>query len=192
MIRLSVVAPAAERFGAAPRRPRLHIEVGAALHHLDAGPTEERLLTQSVGASLAVGGRLRLAADLAAGPGTAVDDERLLARFTRTSVSGRLRYRLVDGGWWALEPAAWLGVHLTSLDGSVPARNAAVAETRTNLSLGAGASLVVHPGGGLELAVSLGADLPLRRQRYLLAGEPILELPAVEPVLGLQVRVPIH
>jgi hypothetical protein len=192
MIRLSVAAPPRERFGA-PRRPaRLHLEAGSELRVLRAGPTDERLLTQSVGASLAAGARWRLGADLAAGPGLAVDDARLVARFTRTTLSARARVRIAGGERWALEPQAWLGVHLTSLDGAVPGGGHPVAETRTNLSLGAAAGVRVDLGGGLELAGCVGLDVPLRRQRYLLAGQPILELPSVEPVLGLQVRVPIR
>lgn len=192
MIRSSVIAPAAERFGARPMwAPRFRLEAGTEVRPLDAGPTQERLVTQSVAFTWAITDRFTVGAGLGAGPGFAVDDNRLVARFGRTSVTALGRYRISGGPRWALEPSAWLGLHFTSLDGAVPGEIEPIAEARTNFSLGAAASAVLRLGG-LELAAIAGIDVALRRQRYLLGGVPLLELPGVEPVFGLQLRVPIR
>jgi hypothetical protein len=134
-------------------------------------------------------GHAGVAVGLVSGPGLAIDDDALLARFTDTAATAALRGRVALASWLGADAGAGLSVHATSLDGFSPEHRIAVSVSRVNTAIDLDAALGLALGPRSELALDAAAGIALQRQRYLIGGEPVLELPAVELRLGLELRV---
>lgn len=191
MLRTTVVAPPRERFGAAPAPTsapsRLRMITSIGVRRIDGA--EARLGVGVAWWPAPLRGRAGVALGVMSGPGLSIDDETLLARFTDTTGTVAARARLPLGARLGLDGGAGLSVHATSLDGFSPEHGIAVGVSRVNGAVDLDAALGVALGPRSELALDAGAGIALRRQRYLIGGEPVLELPAVELRLGLELRV---
>ncbi len=198
MLRATALAPDGERLvlpaEAAANPGQLRVHAGAMVRRLDAGPTEATEARLGVALSYwprALGDRVGVTVGVWSGPGIAVEDDALLGRLTDTMYSASAR-----GRWWlsprvAVGGAVGLTLHRTSLDGFSPVHGIAVDVERTNAALDTALAATIKLGGQARLGVALGLSAALRRQRYLLAGTAILELPAVEPWAALELEVAI-
>jgi hypothetical protein len=191
MLRTTVVAPPRERFGAAPppAPSRLRMIASIGVRRISAGRAEPRLGVGVAWWPAPLRGRAGLALGVISGPGLSIDDDTLLARFTDTTGTAALRARLPLGARLGLDGGAGLSVHATSLDGFSPEHRIAVDVSRVNAAIDLDAALGIALGPQSELALDAGAGIAISRQRYLIGGEPVLELPAVELRLGLELRV---
>lgn len=189
MLRTTVVAPPRERFGAtaAPPPSRLRMFTSIGMRRIDG--VEPRLGVGVAWWPAPLRGHAGVAVGAISGPGLSVDDDVLLARFTDTTGFAAARGRLPLGRRLGLDGGIGMSVHATSLDGFSPEHRIAVAVSRVNAAVDLDAALGVELGPRSELALDAGAGLALRRQRYLIGGEPVLEVPAVELRLGLELRV---
>ncbi len=198
MLRGSRVAPPGQRLGAEGRRGAddaartWRIDVGVSSRWLLAEPADQVESAQEALLSFwprALAGRWGFGVTLASGPGLALPGPELLGRFTRTSMSAWAALRVPLPARTFLEPAVGATLHLTSLDGFAPDADVSIALARTNPSLDAELRAGVRLFEGVELGVTLSVRAALRRQRYLIAGAPLLELPAFEPGIGLRAAV---
>jgi hypothetical protein len=189
MLRTTVVAPPRERFGAAapPAPSRLRMLTSIGVRRIDG--VEARLGVGVAWWPAGLRGFAGVALGVISGPGLSVDDDALLARFTDTTGAIAVRGRLPLGARLGVDAGAGLSLHATSLDGFSPEHRIAVDVSRLNAAVDLDAALGVALGPQSELALDAGAGIALRRQRYLIGGEPVLELPAVELRLGLELRV---
>lgn len=204
MLRTTLVAPPAERIGAPPaaamvvsptRRWQVRVHAQNTLRWLSTGngrTTEPRLGIAISWWPAALGDRAAVSLALAAGPGFAVNAPLLLARHTDTTLAMAARGRHALGRRLTAGVAAGLALHLTSLDGYAPVHDVAIAVTRVNTSVDAAATLGLPLTRHSELALDLGAALALRRQRYLVGGTPVLDLPLFEGRAGLELRVSLR
>jgi hypothetical protein len=191
MLRTTVVAPPRERFGAAPAPApsRLRMVTAIAMRRISAGRAEPRLGVGIAWWPAPLRGHAGLALGVISGPGLSIDDDVLLARFTDTTGTVAVRARLPLGARLGLDGGVGLSVHATSLDGFSPEHGIAVDVSRVNGAVDLDAAFGLALGPRSELALDAGAGLALQRQRYLIGGEPVLELPAVELRFGLELRV---
>lgn len=194
MLRTTMLVPPSERFGAAPRartaRFRLHAQTVIRQLATDlTRVTEPRLGVALSWWPAALRDRAGVSIATSAGPGFAVEDALLLARYTDTTIATTVRGRARLAPHWRAEAGAGLAVHLTALDGYAPAHDAAIAVRRTNGAVELGAALALALGAHAELVLDLAGGVALRRQRYLLGGTPVLELPLIERRAGLELRV---
>jgi hypothetical protein len=133
------------------------------------------------------GGRLGVGVGLALGPGVAVDVPEFAGRHTGTSIVAAARWRVPLGAVF-LEPAAGLSLTRATLDGVAVAGDVRAHVVRYNpggvaqLALGARTA-------NLELAIVGGAGVAFRRQRFLLGGMPLYEVPALDWHIGLRLSV---
>jgi hypothetical protein len=206
MLEETVTAPPAERFGATetevpqvpevlvpgavppPPRVRWRVHTQLGVHEID-GSVEPRL---GVAVSWWPRRTFGLALGAQTGPGVALSDPAVVARFTDNALgaAARVRFPLAPlGRRFALDGGAGLSLHLTALDGFAPDRGAAIAVTRLDASLDVDALVAIALGSRAELAVGADAALALRRQRYLAAGTPVLELPVLDLRAVVEVRV---
>ena len=167
----------------------------AAFRRLSAGPT--RAVEPRLGVALALwparfGGHGGIAVGAWSGPGVAIDSADLLARFTGLTLFAAARGRLALSRRLAFDAGAGVSLHATGLDGFSPVHRVAARTTRLNTSIDLDAAVAVSLGPRTELALDLAASAALRRQRYLIGGTPVLELPAVELRAGLELRVALR
>ncbi len=207
MLRTTAVAPPSERFGAvdapdptadgAPvaRAWQLRVHARSELRLLSTGAgraSEPRLGVAVSWWPASLRDRAGLSVAVAAGPGFAIDAPLLLARHTDTTVELAARARAPLRGRLGVAGLAGLAMHRTSLDGYAPAHDTQIAVTRSNASLDGAASIHVALSAHGELAVELGTAMALRRQRYLVAGVPVLELPLFEGHVAVELRVSLR
>lgn len=194
MLRTTEVAPAPERFGATvPARPptaagRLRVHASLGMRRMGPGDFESRLGVALSWWPARLRGYAGVVLGAESGPGLSVDGA-VLARFTDSSGFAALRGRAKLGARFAIDGGAGLSLHATSLDGFSPEHRIAVQVTRVNAAVDAVAAVAVAVGPRTELAFAATTGVALQRQRYLIGGAPILELPAVELRLGIELRV---
>lgn len=158
---------------------------GLARHSLaDDGSTEIRL-------GLGLSRRLRaldLAAGLILGPGRSVDSPGLQGHYSDFTLGVELRYptTITD---WTLTPSLLASAHWTEIEGTLGGTDARVSATRLNPSLGAGL-LVMRRVGILRVGLRAQSSYFLRSQRYLVSGEPVLDLPSADFEFGAHIALP--
>lgn len=190
LLRHSNVAPPGERFAATSPGPRerrslrFEASAGATLRPTNAGDIEARL-----GLGLSVWpayfeNHLGLAAGFEGGPGLSLLDERFVGRFT--DITARLSMRAALEIGLGLELSSGLGgaLHRTRIEGAAVAVDMSSSGRRVNPALEAALALSRVVFGDATLGVRLRAGWNLRRQRYMVLGEPVLDLPAADVQAG--------
>jgi hypothetical protein len=176
VLRATLIAPPAERFGApnAPPAPSdaknsLALELGVAVAVVDRRELEPRLeaapvlwLMKYVGLSL----------DASVGPGIALERPRYRGRYSEVVLGGEARLRLplvspLSAGVSVGGSARWTALR-GSLDGAPE-----VSVRRVNASIDAEAFSTVTVGGGVYLGALLGASYVPVHRRYLIRDVPI-------------------
>jgi hypothetical protein len=175
VLRATLVAPPAERFGAQPAPARrevertLALELGVALTLLDRRELEPRIeaapvfwLTTYFGLSL----------EGSAGPGIALERARYHGRYNEVVLGGEARLRLPLASRVSAGVSVGGSAHWTALRGSLDGAPA-LRVRRVNASLDAEAFSTVALGSGVYLGAMLGGSYVPTYRRYLVRGVPI-------------------
>jgi hypothetical protein len=190
VLRASVVAPPAERFGASPSPPppprkaeRLALETGVDARLLAAGKVEPRLSLGGV-LWLTRGPWLGIGLAFSEGPGVRVHTPSYRGTYSERSLGSSLQARWLDGP--RLRVATLLGVSALAavLEGNL-SQDASHSEVRRwNWSLDAGTRLDVKLGGGAYVGVGVQASYLAAYQRYLVRGAPVFSVWPVAFAMG--------
>jgi hypothetical protein len=201
LLRHSRAAPEEERFGAerdapiaAPRpsaTPRgLSLEAYTGLRYTrsEAETTQMRL---GLGASLPLPYSLEALAQLRIGTGLSARSSEIVGHYRITSFSTGLRRLLAIGDD---EVGAQLGfsMHWGRFGGTLVEGGSEVSASRLNPSIDTGLMWRRWLSRRVGLAASAEASWLLRRQRFLLRGEPIFTLPQVDWLAGVWVIVALQ
>ncbi|HEU5057980.1 MAG TPA: hypothetical protein VFU21_15725 [Kofleriaceae bacterium] len=190
LIRFSQVAPEAERY-APPKPPparRLLLEARGGARLRPHAPVEPGFGLAGVLMPRALR-PLGFSAGLRAGPGFEVESGSFVGHYDDLALAAAVRVALSLGGRLELVPSAGASVHLTRLRGSDLALGESAADRHLNPALDAGLQLGVDLGRP-RLGLAAEAAIFARRQRFLVAGEEVYDVPLVAGDLSLTVGVP--
>jgi hypothetical protein len=206
LLKKSLVAPEAERFGAStqpaqpappappprvdppPPRPSVFLEGGggARFFGISTQPAEARF---ALGLSFypRAARPLGLFVDVALGPGTTVVANGVDARVLTVTPALGARLRFEWGRWLALEPGVGLVLGVSTFDGVADGQT--VALLRANPGARAAFVLDLRLNERASLGLVNQVDLGFRRQEYTLAGATIAEAGLVTWDVALRLRV---
>ena len=171
---------------------RLATLAGARIRPSEAGDLELRL---GAGAELSPGflaGRAALVARIRSGTGVGLNQPDFVGRYSDLQTSLGVAARFLAWDRVALVPSAGGSLHLTSIDGSIRSQGVNGSAARINPSLDGGLAIEVQVGQLLRLSVNGELSYALRRQVYLVGGEPVLTLPRLESEIGAALSVPVY
>jgi hypothetical protein len=193
ILRTTVVAPEAERFGATsearPSRPPLVLEAGGELRAFAASSLEARFALGALAWIRPPPGAIGVAFEVAMGPGVKVATSEFSGRFRDLGLGPSVRWQFLSNRWWIAAASAGPTGHFTALDGALLPAEIPVSPTRFNVSLDAGARIDFRLSQGLRAGIGAKASyLPFYR-RYLVNGSPILELWPLAAEAGVRVGV---
>lgn len=174
ILRASVIAPPAERFGAPPPppaevEPSAALEAGLNLTLLARDRVEPRLELAPV---LWPSDRLGLALELSLGPGLGVDAAGYRGRYHAVVAGGEARVEVLRGSRVSAVVSLGGAAHFTMLRGAYedePAQRV----RRLSGSLDVETSLSFRVASALYLGASGGVALFPARRRYLVRGSPV-------------------
>lgn len=214
LLRHGRVTPVLERYGVEEAREVLRAEVAASrppaaaparepLVRLDtiAGarirPTEGRDVELRLGAGLRyqpawLGGRGAAVARIRSGTGVGLNEPDFIGRYTDVQASLGAAARFLSWRRLAVVPAAGASLHFTSIDGSIRSQGARGRASRVNPSIDGAIAIELQVGQLVRLSVSGELSYALRRQVYLVAGDPVLTLPRLEGEIGAALSVPVY
>jgi hypothetical protein len=212
LLRHSRVAPVLERYGAAEARavlragrpasrpadpePTTSIRIatlgGARIRPTEGSDVELRLGFAVELAPTWLGGRAAAVARIRAGTGVELDRPDFIGRYDDLEASLGAAGRILAWRRLALVPAAGASLHFTSIDGTIRSQGAPGSASRVNPSLDGAIAIEVQVGELVRLSVSGELSYALRRQVYLVAGDPVLTLPRVESEIAAAISVPIR
>lgn len=211
LLRHSQVVPVMERYGAAeareairaqgavaapppPRTSPLRLETLAAarVRETEAGDVELRL-----GAGLRwvppwFDGRASAVARVRSGAGIGLNEESFVGRYTDVEASLAAAARILARGRLALVPSAGASLHFTTIDGSVRTQGTRGRAARVNPSIDGGLAIEMEVGKLVRVSVGGELSYALRRQAYLVGGDPVLTLPTIESEFAAVVSVPVY
>jgi hypothetical protein len=176
VLRATVVAPPAERFGAqvAPSAPAevehtLALELGVSFTLVDRRKVEPRLEAAPV---LWLTKYIGLSVEASAGTGVALESARFRGRYSELVLGGEARLRLPLAAQLSTLVSLGGSAHFSAfrgqLDGSLE-----LGVRRLNASLDAEVSASVAVGSGVYLGATLGASYFPVYRRYLIRGAPL-------------------
>lgn len=212
LLRHSAVVPVLERYGVEEARAQLRAEVAAGgarslareppirletVAGARIRPTEASDLELRLGAGLRytpgwLGGRGSALARIRTGSGVAVTEPDFVGRYSDLTASLGAAARFLAGSRVALVPSAGASLHFTSIDGAVRSQAARGHASRINPSLDGAIAIELQVGQLVRLSVSGEMSYALRRQVYLVGGDPVLTLPRLEAEIGVAVSVPLE
>jgi hypothetical protein len=196
LLRATAVAPSTERFGAPaqkhePHSERLTLAAGGDVRFLARSTSELRGSVGGVWWFQPAPTRIGLGLSFAAGPGVEVDHPRFTGQFRQLSLSGALTWQVVGNRWLASSLFAGATAHLSELSGfSEPLGQGAVTR-RVTPTLDAGTQIDLTLGAGINLGLGVRALYLPRYQRYLVQGEPVLELWPIAAEFGVRLGVSV-
>jgi hypothetical protein len=186
LLRSTNAAPPAERIGAGAERPigalgvlRAEADGGVRFLTTQGGGTEPRFSLTALWLPKFLGQYAGLALGVAAGPGVAVKSSDFTCRFLDFGLTPAVRVRFPIGHF-AIEPSVGPTIHFTRLDGAASQRGTDARTTRVDPSLDGSLLVSYSLTRGVDLGVRAGASYLLKYQRYLVAGDPVLELSPVQ------------
>jgi hypothetical protein len=185
VLRSTVVAPPAERFGASPSPPPVEparveparservvaLEAGLGRHWVAEGQAETRLALGAV-AWVAAARRVGISLEWAYGPGLDIDDERFQGRYRELVAGGAIRFRWLHEADISAALALGGAVHWVKLEGTLVESSLERTVNRVNGSVDLEANVDVH-SGVFYLGALLGVAYSPAYQRYLVEGEPV-------------------
>jgi hypothetical protein len=197
LLRHSSVVPALERYGAEDARAemtraarvRADSIVALRFRQTGAGDVEPRL---GLGVRAAPGRLARfgaLAASVEVGSGISVDAADFSGQFSDIQVSAALAARVPVRPRLELWPRLGGSLHFTDIDGAIPSRSMRAHATRRNLAVDAGGALQLAVRPWLSVSFAMTGSYALRRQVYLVGGEPVLSIPRLELELAALLSV---
>lgn len=176
-------APARPPVDEAAPSDRLELAIGGGARTL-AGAVEPRgaiALRGWVARGAALGG----AVGVRLGPGRSVEGA-LDGRLSAFTASAAGAYRLPIGAW-SVAPGLGASLHATRIEGVTSPRATRVSEGRADLSIDAAIAVERRLGARFGVGASAGGSYLVRNQRYLVAGEPVLEVAPVQGFVELHV-----
>jgi len=197
LLRHSEVAPREERYAAGgnarARRRQVLLEAGGGAWVRDdaSWTVEPRLGLALVWWPSPFRGRLAGTIGGHTGAGVTVDEPGFVGHYTETAVAlgARVRFDLLPR--LSLIPSVRGEVRFGSLDGVAVAEDEAVRARRANPSIATSLQLELRVAE-LRFGVRAGLSYLARRQRYLILGESIYELPSLGFDVAALVGVPIY
>jgi hypothetical protein len=214
LLRHSQVAPVLERYGVEEAREVLRAELERArpvappevresplrletLAGARIRPTEADDVELRLGAGLRwvppwFGGRASAAARIRSGTGTGLNEESFVGRYTDVQTGLSAAARILTWGRIALVPAAGASLHFTSIDGSIRSQGTRGRAARVNPSLDTALAIEIQVGQLVRVSVGAELSYALRRQAYLVGGDPVLTLPTFESEFAAQLSVPVY
>lgn len=197
LLRHSLVAPEVERFGAVddnaaplpvpPRIVRVGVEANTGVRIRLSESAELRF---GVGVFWAPGPLepFELVLGIRSGLGTDVDTAELSGTFRDNTISAGGRLHL-GAGPIAIMPTVTASIHLTRLDGALAVDAATVSSRRSNPSVDLGVR-TAYALGAVTLDLWIEGAVSLRRQRYLVTGVEVFDLPGFEAEVGVALTLP--
>jgi hypothetical protein len=190
LIRFSAVAPETERYAPPPpppsRRVLLEARGGARVRrHAPVEPgfgLDGVLMPRSLRP-------LGFAGGVRAGPGFEVTSGSFVGHYDDVALAVGARVALGLGGGLSLVPTAGVSAHLGRLRGSDLALGASATDRHLNPSLDAGLELELDLGRP-RVGVAAEAGFFARRQRFLVAGAEVYDVPLVVGALYLTIGLP--
>jgi hypothetical protein len=182
LLRATVVAPPAERFGAPSTDGpwRIGTSIGASTRLGASLPTEGRLALNASFWPGLFGHRWGLSLDLESGYGLQIESAAFSGRVTDSSVRLGAEARMPIATWVDAELSIGTALHLVSLGGVVLDRVLSVSEQRLDATVDPRIAIdfaLLH--GRVRVAPWLGVTLWTRWQRFLVHGSPVAELSPV-------------
>ncbi|HEX6764759.1 MAG TPA: hypothetical protein VF103_04760, partial [Polyangiaceae bacterium] len=192
VLRSSVVAPPAERFGA-PRPPPPEarvflLELGTGLNWIDdetLQPRFELAMTTWIAARRRLGLSMALSSALA----VRIEDARYRGDYDETAAGGKARFRMLHGPTFWSSLALGGAVHWAKLEGTLAESSLHTSVSRLNGSLDFETSINARLGSGIYLGASLGVSYFPTYQRYLVEGVPVFSPWPVVPSLRVHLGV---
>ncbi len=184
VLRSSVIAPPAERFGAQPsplgevqptsldeaRRSALELGLGGQF----AGEGELGLRGELVGLLwLSAARRFGLSLELSSGPGLRVDDAAFEGRYDEVVAGAKAHLRLLRSSSFSFVASVGGAAHWTKLSGVLVDSSIERKVSRVGPSFDVETSASVELGGGMYVGASLGALYSVHSRRYLVEGRPV-------------------
>jgi hypothetical protein len=211
LLRHSQVVPVMERYGVAEARQELQAEVaaarpspepresplrletlaGARVRPTEAGDVELRLGAGARWEPPWLGGRGSAVARIRSGAGIGLNQDSFVGRYTDVETSLAVAARILARGRFALVPAAGASLHFTSIDGSIRSQGTRGRASRVNPSLDGALAIDIQVGQLVRVSVGGELSYALRRQAYLVGGDPVLTLPRIESEFAAVVSVPV-
>ena len=190
LIRFSQVAPEAERYAPPPPPPsrRLLLEAQAGARLRRHSPVEAGFGLAGVLMPRALR-PLGFTAGLRAGPGFEVAHGSFVGHYDDLALATGARLAIELGSRFALVPSAGGSLHLARLRGSDLELGESATARRFNPALDAGLQLELDLGRP-RVGLAAAAGLFIRRQRFLVAGEEVYDVPQVTGDLSLTVGLP--
>jgi hypothetical protein len=176
VLRSSVVAPPAERFGAEPAPPKgehvAALELGAGGYWVADQETEVRFELGAV-VWLAAARRLGLGLELSSGPGLNIEDAGFRGRYREVIAGAKARFRLIREPRVAADVSLGGALHWATLEGILVESSIEKSVSRVNPSLDLETMLSVRIDGAAYFGAALGAAYTPTYRRYLVEGNPV-------------------
>jgi hypothetical protein len=190
LIRFSQVAPEAERYAPPPPPPprRLLLEAAAGVRLRADSPVEPAFGLAAVLLPRPLR-PLGFALALRAGPGFEVATGSFVGHYEDVALGAGVRAAFGLGGRLALVPSLGGSGHLARLRGSDLALARSATDRHLNPALDAGLALELDLGRP-RIGLAAQASFFARRQRFLVAGEEVYDVPPVAADLALTVGLP--
>jgi hypothetical protein len=185
VLRSSVVAPPAERFGARPAKPLpppppppppaervFALELGAGGNWVAEGQSMLRFELASVAWILAAR-RLGVALEASTGPSLPIDDASFRGRYREIVAGAKARFRVIHESDVSVAVALGGALHFTTLEGALVESSLERSVSRLNASLDFETSLSLRISRATYLGASLGVAYSPTYRRYLVEGEAV-------------------
>jgi hypothetical protein len=191
LLRATVVAPEAERFGAAPRtdtkRDHLQLQSGIDVRFFAARSTDWRIAMSGLWWLRPPPRGIGVNFEISASPGVTVATEGFSGQFRDIGVAPSLLWYITLSERLSVAFRVGGGGHATVLNGTVVPTGSAVAPERFNVTFDAGALLDFIPSRGVHLAVGATGSYLAVSRRYLVNGVSVLELWRTSGGLGTRI-----
>jgi hypothetical protein len=190
LIRFSAVAPETERYAPPPPAParRLLLEARGGARLRRHSPVEAGFGLDAVLMPRALR-PLGFSAGVRAGPGFEVTSESFVGHYDDTALALGARVALGLGGGLALVPMAGVSAHYARLRGSDLMLGSSASDRHLNPSLDAGLQLELDLGRP-RIGLAAEAAFFARRQRFLVAGTQVYDVPLVVGAVNLTLGLP--
>jgi hypothetical protein len=180
VLRASVIAPPAERFGAQPPKPLpappadgvFALELGAGGNWVAEGQSMLRFELAAV-AWLLAARRLGVAVEMSSGPGLSIDEASFLGRYRELVAGAKARFRVIRGPDVSAAVALGGALHFTALEGTLVESSLERSVSRLNASLDLETSLSLRISRATYLGASVGAAYSPTYRRYFVEGEAV-------------------
>lgn len=190
----SEAAPIKERFGAVTKEASIQVtppvwslEVGGWARHSSAGDDSTELRVH-LGLARHLG-MVDAALEIQLGPGRSVQTDTFISgHFSDLAIALQARYP-ISLRRSQLTPVVGATLHFTKLLGTLSESSALVEEERVNPTLDVGLRWTLTTGA-VMWGVAAQSSYFVRRQRYLVRGSPVLELPELDIQVGVNVALP--